>query len=755
VALGVDPDCVSAVDDVLFIREHALQQVADEERLLELRNMETHREKQMEDVPPPPPLSPSAMAARGELIEIVNDLYGDHALAEKDVDEWLSVALRDSTFDATDIVLPDLPPAGWTALHRFAQEQGHGGIREVKFDDSTYFGQAMLDGLRALPELRRIELQLSYGGEIDFGRLRDDCPRLQRIDVVSQLLRRPLELIVPSGVEAVAHVTTPGIGKSRVRYLDGQGHLSAPRPLQGLLQIHRPRVSDFQNANPQLQDAHPLELELFARTLNLNGEATTVRADPSSEEALSIVCRHLAMQWLELRQAHQQAKQSSKAADSPSSHSRLADASGKPVTVPDHFAYDSFATVDGIRALTPPDAQARFKKMLDQGAQVLFEPDLFGQLVADQICRLKPGECRHFALGTPNHMLSLELRVKERWHGDELLREYVVNLYDPNATATHQRLVVGDVSRLAEMTLADWIEPERVTKYFDDGEPLLGELFQWPPEAHPITPATYVSSANRATGEYLQKAMALGQTAHVHQALDAILGQAQALEPERLREELRGHGQGMSALEAALCRNRSAVTAAFVGRITAIPDDVLDRDDKARILGADDATAMEAIATGRGEFLAAYTQAVIETADEAHLHMVLLDQALTLVQFVPELPRSPEDLVIYRGIRDFARLVAGSQLPLWKKVQICTPKILEEFSRPVTDLAIRLGNPVPAAAILIGILESQAQKYEKSVLLDESRVDVDMVVEGLRRQGDPLGWAQELTRLRDEFVQAA
>jgi hypothetical protein len=164
---------------------------------------------------------------------------------------------------------------------------------------------------------------------------------------------------------------------------------------------------------------------------------------------------------------------------------------------------------------------------------------------------------------------------------------------------------------------------------------------------------------------------------------------------------------------------------------------------------------MEAIASGRGEVLAAYTQAVIKTADEAHLHMVLLDQALTLVQFVPELPRSPEDLVIYRGIRDFARLVAGSQLPLWKKVQICTPKILEEFSRPVTDLAIRLGNPVPAAAILIGILESQAQKYEKSVLLDESRVDVDMVVEGLRRQGDPLAWAQELTRLRDEFVQAA
>jgi hypothetical protein len=694
----------------------------------------------------------SAGKARQALIKALEAPY--ESQAEAKADHLLGQALRGSVLDVSgqDVAFDDLPPEAWAALQLCAQDQGHEGITQVNVANGWVLVSSLVDGFKQLPTLERLDLEL-LERSLDLGDLRDECPRLERVNIVGNVPAR-FVLMVPAGVRVTAsHDSEPSLYKSRVFYRESDGQESSPRPLHGQIYDHTSRDFGTCNAGPMQQFA--------VRDLNLNGEAMMQITDRYSGKITPepIMCRHLAMTWLNDRAAYQAAKVKAALAtvSSSSSSSSAGQTPDKPGQVLNHFSYDPYMTGSGISAQVPKNPQELFKGMEARGASALFEPDLFGAMVADQLAGMEPGEFNHFAVVTANHMLGVELRVKERRHGGKLRREYVVNLYDPNATATHQRLVVSDLSQLRGMKLANWI-PRAQAKYFPEN-PAFGALYRWPTMDTPVPAATYVSEASRATGGFLHASLWMGQPAQVRQAVGSLVAKARSVGSQRLESQLLGIGgvRAVPGLNEAMVAGRSDVVVEYVNEILGISGDLLDRNAKYRVLRVDDAPVLAiAIVGGSTESVTAYARAILEAPNNALTEQETVGLLLSTLStgpilamvcgFTPEMPLGTRDLAVQDSIRAYIRLIANSRLGAMHKIALCNPA-LPSLGIGAARFALIMRNPGAAAAILLGILESDADVSTKHILLARLAVAPEDVMLLLRAQGDPKKWAPRIGAL--------
>ncbi len=240
----------------------------------------------------------------------------------------------------------------------------------------------------------------------------------------------PLTIILPPHAKALAR-GDPGavLAKSRVFFADAQGVVDPrqkPRRLQGA-------ISDRTTPTGFGSGAH-LDTQSAIRTNRHNGLVGNVDGQPTSK---TIWCRHLAMWYLHARMAHH----------------ALPDP--KPP-----FSFDPVLDIAEIEKLDHDLLEAQYDALEEAGPSVVFDQTHIPDMLITACDGIQPGEHRYFGVGADGwpegHMLSLEISCKRVPHGNGFRMEYGINLYDPNKTATHERLVVEDPSMLLNMGLDRW-----------------------------------------------------------------------------------------------------------------------------------------------------------------------------------------------------------------------------------------------------------------------------------------------------------
>jgi len=395
-------------------------------------------------------------------------------------------------------------------------------------------------------------------------------------------------------------------------------------------------------------------------------------------------------------------------------------------------------------------------RMVKGGAQSLCEVGQFGDWMSREFSRMQDGQTRQFFLGTQTHGLSLQLRRK----GDE----YVVTFYDPNATATHQRLVVHHPSQLEGRSLANWIAPINMQDYFGDGASGLGTIavYGFPPDPNPpATPAriddTFVSDAGKASAEYLFRCLAQGEIHSVQEGMRSALGsQRSPAEMDAFRVEIaRGLG-------CALLYNHTASVEICVASVLQANDGVLTADQKKEILGN---KLLFAFMWGSTEVVAAFARmlansehlpllmryelllAAIPCTDEKEDDAPLLQivaQAQGLEAASPEIARKQ-----HHAIFALLREIAASDLPLMTKNGLCGA-LYGDPLRTAASTALAFGNPGAAGAMTCAILEAGLDAASTQALLDGLGVSIQDVLNGLKqtRNWEDAEWAQRILASR-------
>lgn len=281
---------------------------------------------------------------------------------------------------------------------------------------------AKMDGIppavEAMEHLSAIELPAYYGTRIDLRALRPDGEPVQ-VDIqgARQLVRidrRPHQdvhldtgshLRVQERVEAWPEPGEPAREQGQTR----------PATLGERFYARLDRTDHADDA-AYLKD--------FSETASrgLNGEASfTGTGHP-------IVCRHLAPAIL---------------------YERLKWESGSEGRGPreGRFDYRKFASAERIEQTVGPDWERTFTTLALGSARnhVVAVPKV-GRFLEDEFKQMNPGESRYFLCTTPNHVMSLRIRLKTG-PGGEPVR--VIALQDPNLTTTHFRKVVTRPGPLA------------------------------------------------------------------------------------------------------------------------------------------------------------------------------------------------------------------------------------------------------------------------------------------------------------------
>jgi hypothetical protein len=488
--------------------------------------------------------------------------------------------------------LTAMPPECWAALQSYAQASGAKGILSVGLSQVQARDVSLVAALKHLHLLERVTIRAAGRGDrIDLSCLQGVGPqgvplRLAQVDIVAMGFEpdQVMDIVVGPGVAVRAEsLLDPVLKKSQVHVADAQGkidHSCKPRPIHGLVQDHTAKDFSHQPGESALQ------VQRRARGIHLNFQADMKQADlwSGTEVERKAKCRDLTGLWLHDRIDHQAAK---------------AQAAAYASAGPGPFPYEkNFGDVPQIASRVAARAQgdlvnksteADYQRMLRNGPCELFAADSFGQSAADQLQSLKPGESAHFALDTVKHMMGLELKVRERWDGAQMRREYVVNLYDPNDTATHRHLVVGDLADLRSMRLRDFLGADAVRGYCF--EPAICRLFGWPP-AHSAVgkPLNRLSREARASGLYLRVVAESGLAEEVKESIQLLQAKYEK-QPDELKRQLLAQP---FAEEAPLLQRivdptvtmQPGAVAVYAEAILDIPSRVLDSEAKRELLTA-------------------------------------------------------------------------------------------------------------------------------------------------------------------------
>jgi hypothetical protein len=462
--------------------------------------------------------------------------------------------------------LEALPAAAWSELDAHVRHETGQGITELALP-ATDDPSRLLRGLAGLPALRELEVTLPPGCEsIDFGGLKPSHP--DQLAITLHGNASDLAVIAPAGSHVKAVSQCVALQKSRVFYVDGSGRqMGTPKTLAGAVYYHT-------------TDGMSQELSVKSK-LNGDGRFGNITSTLMERPGDPIVCRTLSMLWLMARYQHHQDQRTQATA-------------GIDTKSQQPFSYAFAATPQAISEnVTSETVHEQEGIMIGSQADALFDTDGFGDMLSQQFQRMAPGDKRFFMASTPNHMLGVELQVKEAMHAGTLRREYVVNLYDPNKTTTHIRVVAHDAQWFESKSLGHWLERDDVNRYFP-GDPKIGTLVRWiPPAERPASPShapahevdIHVDPPDQLTARFMSAAMSRGAPGSVTASARGILASDTTVGEKRLA--LRGNNiHNRPALEMACDRGQPATVAAYIRAVLEADTGVLPLHDQLNLLRA-------------------------------------------------------------------------------------------------------------------------------------------------------------------------
>ena len=460
--------------------------------------------------------------------------------------------------------LEALPEAAWAELDAHVRHETGLGITDVVLP-GTDDPSRLIRGLAGLPVLRDLDVTLPADCEsIDFGGLKPSDP--DQLAITLRGNASDLAVIAPAGSHVKAVSQCVALQKSRVFYVDGSGRqIGTPKTLAGAAYHHT-------------TDGLSQEFSVMS-DLNGDGKFGNITSTLLERPGDPIVCRTLGMLWLMARYQHHQDQHTQAAA-------------GIDTKSQQPFSYEFAATPEAISEnVTSDTVHEQEGIMFGSQADALFDTDGFGDMLSQQLQRMAPGDKRFFMASTPNHMLGVELQVKEAMHAGTLRREYVVNLYDPNKTTTHFRVVANDAHWFESQSLGHWLKRDDVNHYFP-GDPKIGTLVRWiPPAERPASPThapahevdIHVDPPDQLTARLMSAAMSRGAPGSVTASARGIL--ASDTTAGEKRHALRGNNiYNRPALEIACDRDQPATVAAYIRAVLEADTGVLPLHDQLNLL---------------------------------------------------------------------------------------------------------------------------------------------------------------------------
>ena len=668
--------------------------------------------------------------------------------------------LKDLDSDQVEL-LQSMPTPVWTILQQFALAGSGPGICSVVLNEDSVIDTTLIDGLKQLGTLKHVSVPgRTISSRIDFSALQG----LETVHITGDP-GQALAIYVPAGVTVHATKTSAtSLQKSLVYYTGSQGMgaelpvvLGESRPLQGS-RYYRTADKHFDSA------ASAEEAQIWSAELNVNAGASmeVTNGHTGKTTRQPIVCRHLALRWLDTRIAHRKARdasgpQAASAALTPPDEQVMA-----ATQAGQRFSYGDFLSPQDVSKNIDERAEIEFDHMTSQGADALFDGRSPGSMLAGQFSRLRPGQSSHHIITTtdPGHALGLELRVRMRMHGGQMRPEYVVNVYDPNSTGTHQHLVVNDPAKLVDMELGDWLHSSHIAFLYD--RPSVRGRLKGEVRAQEL----YLPETPFGSGAVIHAAVEGGHTALVRDSMKTLVAQASSLGKERLEVELAGKVGPFRALHTAawhMPRSWPEALTAYVQEVLAIPDSVLDADAKRRLLRAeeDEATVLGCtLEFARGDSMKAFVEVVLASpalTPQQRLDLLMsptpggqpMLHACCSRMLEPPLSE-PQRLAGYDTLRDFVAMVVSSPtLSLDDKKVFCASAMGPEGAKvPAVKHALDVnGDRGAAAAIVLGILESATDAGLRKTLLGQLGVTPQEVIAVFRsrlQHPDDRGWSQAL-----------
>lgn len=313
------------------------------------------------------------------------------------------------------------------------------------------------DGFTQIIEIQRLSLPAFAGESLDVRKiLKGDKMRLYLIQA-----SRITNIIANPGTSLF--ITADHKKKVTLQSQLKSGQLIT-RTLNNHIYIHVDKFTQSDKKN---------DLKVEQSSLSLNAEANfSIFSAPGISP---IKCRHLSLQWLIDR-----AQRHSASAQSTSKLSHSTQPSSLPITSPidqptfqpkaqpssQPFTYENYQTKKALSKHILPSTDKYFypiiSTLLDNH---LIEPSCFGKFLAQQLSGITTGENLYFFLTSTTHAMALEIRKKLEPNGESY---YVINLYDPNMTASHLRLVLREPKDAAHLTMENWLPRQTIQHYFQE-----------------------------------------------------------------------------------------------------------------------------------------------------------------------------------------------------------------------------------------------------------------------------------------------
>lgn len=661
----------------------------------------------------------------------------------------------------------------WSALDAYVISLGEPGISSVSLprerEPLASVCEAVVDALTVLTQLKLLEIQNCWAGEMDLTALKHlEVVRLRNVS-------EPVVLSVPDKVHVYGSCNGATSGKSKVLYFDDGKQVGPPRPLAGV--TYDRTAKDF-------DDDKQLQLDARLADYQLNGVA--VHKDAKSDPPLiepRIVCRDLVMQWNIDREKHLKAGLSGPGGHDDKKMSlperRLADSEPGEEGATDFFSYREYLSKDRISAHVRNDLTSRLMALVHNGFEYAFEVERFGDLLADALTAMAPGEHKRYFLGSYNHAIAVELRAKSGQYGSVEANEYVVNIYDPNFTVLHERTMVLNPEVLRGRSLASFLterssEFDSDESYFGDGPrlgvvyPLQGQSSEAPDGPDPRI-HRYVSEEYRSSRQMFYLTMLAGDhkgsTGYVTDRLTRR-GQATGLQERTvLLDDLRGGASedGPPALRVGLSAGHTRAPGAYIKMILEAEVNQLSNAEKVSLVeGRHPTTGVRALEAAfqvsEPSAVGAYSRAVLEAGGS----LTMIERLALLKLPTPSGPSRGEP-ILHRVCRDgsfygkepilrsgrnhavFVYLVAiagAENLTFRQKLILFSSSHRSGYlSRTTTAAqeALKAGNPGAAAAMVCAAILANISSDQTGKLVDSLKIDVDALVKQLEtteRSGD-------------------
>jgi hypothetical protein len=552
-------------------------------------------------------------------------------------------------------LLATLPAEIWAALRRLVTAQSGSDITSVTLSAAlstelvANADQTLTEGLGRLACLTHLTIVDPPRGTIDLAQPRTMPESLAYVQIRCPAGPKQWDLHVAQRVEVIAAANAVATEKSTVTYYGSDGQRGEQRSLAGIIYHNQPKS---------------WALHLLPQDIRLNGNAAFAGRDDLSPDERKIWCRHLAIHWL-------RARQENRSTDAP-------------------FDYGPFTSIQSLSADMKPSLQDDNDRIVAGGTDALFSPDKFGKLLATQFERMQVGQTKQFIVNTPNHALALELRVKtaEATNGVAGPIEYVVNLYDPNFTALHQRLMVPKLDLLRAKGLADWMSPGAMTCYFPANEDSVGMLYSWfeVGETRPEPCATdfikHLADELRLSPRVIFMALTEGRTQDVSDTLDLALEhwRCGSLDSASLARCIAAISDGIPGLAAAVAFGSLTAVELYVGWVLNVAPDVLTAAQRVELL-------LAALEDGQpGLYLTASEEMAEERASQ------ITESIFSYVHAI----------------------VASPNLSAQDKAMLCASA---HDGRTAAQSALANNNPAIAAAIVCAIFEAESDPGKRVHLL--------------------------------------